>query len=63
MITPRFVKRLIEAKGHTMVSAALAIGVSDRTVRRWCREWEGWRPPPMVNLVALKSMSPRRGPR
>jgi hypothetical protein len=63
MITPKFVKMLIESKGHTQTSAARSLGVTDRTVRRWCREWPGWRAPPMIALVALKSMSKKRGPR
>lgn len=61
MITAKFVRKLIADKAHTQVSAALAIGISPRSMRRYVSE-KNFQEPPMVVLVALKGLPMRLGP-
>lgn len=61
MITAKFVRKLIADKAHTQVSAALAIGISPRSMRRYVSE-KNFQEPPMVVLVALKGMPMHQAP-
>lgn len=59
MITARFVRSLYQPKGYTYERAAKEIGISSRSMRRYISGGKGWRKPPMVVLVALRSLPPR----
>lgn len=61
MITARFVRSLYQPKGYTYERAAKEIGISVRSMRRYISGGKGWRKPPMVVLVALRSLPLRTG--
>jgi hypothetical protein len=59
-INAAFVRRLIEEKTHTQVSAANAIGISRRAMRRYVSYGTDFRMPPIVVLVALMGLPKKR---
>lgn len=62
VITASFVRRLIEEKAHTQVSAAKAIGISPRSMRRYVSNGKDFRPASVVVCLALKGLPTRTGP-
>lgn len=56
--SPEMVRALIAKAGHTTRSAAEAIGVSHRTMRRYVRAGPRWRRPRPVLLAALNVLTP-----
>ncbi|HXI67276.1 MAG TPA: hypothetical protein VNH41_05010 [Steroidobacteraceae bacterium] len=60
VISASFVRRLISEAHHTQVSAAHAIGISPRAMRRYVSEGTDYRQPPMVVLVALRGLPKKR---
>lgn len=60
--TAAYLRSLIERAGLNQVTAAQAIGISPRTMRRYVSERRRvWREPPMPVVLALEGLEVRRG--
>jgi len=57
------VRELLAKSGHTVTSAAEALGMSRRSIQRFVTDGSGWRLPSRVVLAALNVLSPPRGRR
>jgi len=56
--SPAMVRALLAKNGHTVNSAAAALGLSLRTMQRYVTDGPGWRRPSRVALAALDRLSP-----
>jgi hypothetical protein len=52
------VRALVAKSGHTVASAAEALGLARRTMERYVKEGPGWQRPRPVILAALNVLSP-----